>query len=102
MGRASQAKQKLENEHIKESFHALKKFYSDALLERTSVHENEAREKLWIAYQVLGKVEQHFKEILEKLNLPDPNKVKKEKELDVFFKSSIPERLKRIAMDLQL
>jgi hypothetical protein len=29
------------------------------------VHENEAREKLWIAYQVLGKVEQHFKEILE-------------------------------------
>ena len=38
------------------------------------------------------------KEILEKLNLPDPNKVKKEEELDAFFKSSIPERLKRIAM----
>ena len=29
------------------------------------INENEAREKLWIAYQVLGKVEQHFKEILE-------------------------------------
>ena len=38
------------------------------------------------------------KEILEKLNLPDPNKVKKEEELDAFFKSAIPERLKRIAM----
>ena len=37
-------------------------------------------------------------EILKKLNLPDPNKVKKEEELNVFFKSSIPERLKRIAM----
>ena len=65
MGRASQAKQILENELFKESFHALKNIYSEALLERTSVHENEAREKLWIAYQVLGKVEQHFKEILE-------------------------------------
>ena len=38
------------------------------------------------------------KEILEKLKLPDPNKVKTEDELNLFFKSSIPERLKRIAM----
>ena len=38
------------------------------------------------------------KEILHKLDLPDPSKVKKEEELNVFFKSSIPERLKRIAM----
>ena len=65
MGRASQAKQILENELFKECFDSLKKIYSEALLERTSVHENEAREKLWIAYQVLGKVEQHFKVILE-------------------------------------
>ena len=65
MGRASQVKQILENELFKESFDSLKKIYSEALLERTSVHESEAREKLWIAYQVLGKVEQHFKEILE-------------------------------------
>ena len=65
LGRASQVKQILENELFKESFNSLKKIYSEALLERTSVHESEAREKLWIAYQVLGKVEQHFKEILE-------------------------------------
>ena len=38
------------------------------------------------------------KEILHELKLPDPGKVKKEEELNVFFKSSIPERLKRIAM----
>ena len=37
-------------------------------------------------------------EILDQLNLPDPNKIKKEEDLDVFFKSTIPERLKRIAM----
>ena len=65
LGRASQVKQILENELFKESFDSLKKIYSEALLERTSVHESEAREKLWIAYQVLGKVEQHFKEILD-------------------------------------
>ena len=65
MSRSSQAKQILQNELFKESLETLKKIYSEALLDRTSVNENEAREKLWIAYQVLGKVEQHFKEILE-------------------------------------
>ena len=65
LSRSSQAKQILQNELFKESFETLKKIYSEALLDRTSVNENEAREKLWIAYQVLGKVEQHFKEILE-------------------------------------
>ena len=37
-------------------------------------------------------------EILEKLKLPDPNKIKKEEDLNVFFKKSIPDRLKKIAM----
>ncbi len=37
-------------------------------------------------------------EVLDKLNLPDPNKIKKEEDLNVFFKKSIPERLKRLAM----
>tara|TARA_R100000234_G_C4965963_1_gene163901 strand:+ start:446 stop:607 length:162 start_codon:yes stop_codon:yes gene_type:complete len=35
------------------------------LFEQTGAKDGEAREKLWLAYQVLGKVEQHFKEILE-------------------------------------
>jgi hypothetical protein len=65
LSRASQAKQILQNKLFQESFKTLKKVYSEALLDRTSVHDSNAREKLWLAYQVLGKVEQHFKEILD-------------------------------------
>jgi hypothetical protein len=65
LGRASQAKQILQNKLFQESFETLKKIYSEALLDRTAVHDSDAREKLWLAYQVLGKVEQHFKEILD-------------------------------------
>ena len=65
MSRASQAKQILQNKLFQESFKTLKKVYSEALLDRTSVHDSNAREKLWLAYQVLGKVEQHYKEILD-------------------------------------
>ena len=65
MGRSSQAKQLLENKLFQESFEYLKKIYSEALLDRTTVRESEAREKYWLAYQVLKKVEHHFKEILE-------------------------------------
>ena len=65
MSRSSQAKQILQNKLFQESFETLKKIYSEALLDRTAVHDSDAREKLWLAYQVLGKVEQHFKEILD-------------------------------------
>jgi hypothetical protein len=65
LSRSSQAKTILENDLFKESFENLKKVYSSALLEQTGVNDKDAREKLWLAYQVLGKVEQHLKEILE-------------------------------------
>ena len=65
MSRSSQARQILENKLFQESFEDLKKIYSEALLDRTTVRESEAREKYWLAYQVLKKVEHHFKEILE-------------------------------------
>ena len=65
MSRSSQAKQILENSIFQESIDTLKKNYKDALFEQTGVNDNIAREKLWLAYQVLGKVENHFKEILE-------------------------------------
>ena len=55
----------MESELFKESVETLKKIYSNALFEQTGAKDGEAREKLWLAYQVLGKVEQHFKEILE-------------------------------------
>jgi hypothetical protein len=65
LSRSSQARQILENKLFQESFEDLKKIYSEALLDRTTVRESEAREKYWLAYQVLKKVEHHFKEILE-------------------------------------
>ena len=63
MSRATQAKQILQNKLFQESIQELKKIYSNALFEQTGAKDGEAREKLWLAYQVLGKVQQHFKEI---------------------------------------
>jgi len=37
-------------------------------------------------------------ELLEKFNLPNPEKIKKEKGLDLFFKDGIPDRLRQIAL----
>ena len=37
-------------------------------------------------------------ELLEKFKLPNPNKIKKEKGLDVFFKDGVPDRLRQIAL----
>ena len=79
MGRSSQAKQLLGNKLFQESLSTLKKIYSEALLEKTGVKEVDTREKLWIAYNVVGKVEQHLKSILETGKLA-------EKQLEVFRK----------------
>ena len=43
----------------------LKKIYSEALLEKTGAKESDTREKLWIAYNVVGKVEQHLQTVIE-------------------------------------
>ncbi len=37
-------------------------------------------------------------ELLKKYNLPNPDKIKKEKSLDVFFKKGVPDRLRQIAL----
>ena len=79
MGRSSQAKQLLGNKLFQESLSTLKKIYSEALLEKTGVKEVDTREKLWIAYNVVGEVEQHLKSILETGTLA-------EKQLDTFRK----------------
>ena len=70
----------MESELFKESVDTLKKIYSEALLEKTGAKESETREKLWIAYNVVGKVEQHFKSILETGKLA-------EKQLEEFRKT---------------
>ena len=69
----------MESELFKESVNTLKKIYSEALLEKTGAKESETREKLWIAYNVVGKVEQHLQSILETGKLA-------EKQLEIFRK----------------
>ena len=61
---SNKAKQLLENDLLKDAFIKLKTLYTESLF-NTGANESETREKLWLAYQVLNKVEQHFKEILE-------------------------------------
>jgi len=54
----------LENPIFKESLEELKKLYTQSLF-NTGAKESDTREKLWLAYNVVGKVEQHIKEILD-------------------------------------
>ena len=49
---------------LKESFDKLKKLYSESLF-NTGAKETETREKLWLAYNVVGKVEQNLLEIID-------------------------------------
>ena len=62
--RSDKAKQILENPIFKESLEELKKLYTESLF-NTGAKEQDTREKLWLAYNVVGKVEQHIKEILD-------------------------------------
>ena len=81
VSRSHQAKQILENKVFQEDIESLKKIYSEALLEKTGAKESDTREKLWIAYNVVGKVEQHLKSILETGKLA-------EKQLEIFRKQT--------------
>ena len=55
----------MENKIFVEAIDSLKKLYSEALLEKTGAKESDTREKLWIAYNVVGKVEQHLHTVIE-------------------------------------
>jgi len=65
ISRSNEAKQILESKLFQESMETLKKIYSEALLEKTGAKESDTREKLWIAYNVVGKVEQHLQTVIE-------------------------------------
>ena len=65
VSRSNVAKQILESKLFQESIEALKKIYSEALLDKTGAKEGDTREKLWIAYNVVGKVEQHLQTVIE-------------------------------------
>jgi hypothetical protein len=62
--RSDKAKQILENPIFNESLTELKKLYTESLF-NTGAKETETREKLWLAVNVLGKVEQHIQQVLD-------------------------------------
>tara|TARA_R100000900_G_scaffold134145_1_gene111187 strand:+ start:86 stop:379 length:294 start_codon:yes stop_codon:yes gene_type:complete len=61
---ANKAKQLFEEPLLKESFEKLKKLYSESLF-NTGATETDAREKLWLAYNVVNKVEQNLLEMID-------------------------------------
>jgi hypothetical protein len=64
VSQSNKARQLLDNPLFKEALNELKKLYAESLF-NTGAKETETREKLWLAYNVVGKVEQHIKEILD-------------------------------------
>ena len=64
VSRSEKAKLVLQEPIFVEAIETLKKLYSQSLL-NTGVNEQDAREKLWLAFQIVQKVEHHFIEIME-------------------------------------
>ena len=62
VSQSNKAKQLLDNPLLKEALDELKKLYAESLF-NTGAKETETREKLWLAYNIVGKVEQHIQEI---------------------------------------
>ena len=54
----------LENPVFKESIEKLKTLYTSSLF-NTGVNENQTREKLYLAYHIVQKVEQNIQEVLD-------------------------------------
>ena len=64
MSRSDKARQVLENPVFKDSIEKLKYLYTTSFF-NTGVNENQTREKLWLAYHIVQKVEQNIQEILD-------------------------------------
>ena len=62
VSQSHKARQLLDNPLFKESLDKLKKLYAESLF-NTGAKEQDTREKLWLAYNIVGKVEQHIQEI---------------------------------------
>ncbi len=64
LNQANKAKQLFQDPLLKDSFNKLRKLYSESLF-NTGANETDAREKLWLAYNVVNKVEQNLLEIID-------------------------------------
>ena len=68
--RGVKAQQILDNELYKESFDELKKSYEEAIFQ-TKPTDDKARFSIYLAYQILGKVENHLRTVMETGKLAD-------------------------------
>ena len=64
LSQANKAKQVFENPLIKDSFDKLRSLYAESLF-NTGANETEAREKLWLAHNIVSKVEQNLLEMID-------------------------------------
>ena len=64
VSQSNKASELLNDPLLKESFDKLRNLYSTSLL-NTGANENDTREKLWLAFNIVGKVEQNLQEILD-------------------------------------
>ena len=62
--RGQRAKDILEDELFTESLQTLKDSYSNAIFQ-TGPNDELARTKIYLAYQILGKFENHFRTVME-------------------------------------
>tara|TARA_R100001463_G_scaffold44146_2_gene91906 strand:+ start:132 stop:392 length:261 start_codon:yes stop_codon:yes gene_type:complete len=62
--RGVRAKAILEDELFKETLETLKQSYTEAIFQ-TGPNDELARTKIYLAYQILGKFENHFRTIME-------------------------------------
>ena len=91
MSRWSKRKSKKKSDQVNTKTSVDKiKFKNDEVKEQNIVETEENDEKQYDAL--------NDQELLDKFKLPDPEKIKKEKGLDLFFKDGIPDRLRQIAL----
>lgn len=62
--RGLEAKTVFENKIFKESIESLRTSYTQAIFQ-TGPNDEEARTKIYLAYQILGKFEDHFRTVME-------------------------------------
>lgn len=62
MSRAAQAERLMSDEMLKEAFSALEESYVEAW-KATTARDTDARERLWQALQIVGKVQAHLQSV---------------------------------------
>jgi|TARA_X000001388_G_C2186347_1_gene105688 hypothetical protein len=62
--RGTRAKEVLENDLFKETLDILKKSYEEAIFQTTPT-DDKGRFSIYLAYQILGKVENHLRTVME-------------------------------------